>query len=288
MVGDESWSKARYGLQHNMWPDHLLGNEASLSSSPHESGYSSPNTSNTTDDNTDFDMYAAKHYQHIRKRFLVPETAKPLYHTVTKQVLRPGEELPDSDDERDESWVHQKQRDLINDFTDVTLEEKEFINEWNPFIVEQQLTNAKFLPDAIKRYVEAKKDWIAEKVSRREEFMKLMETFILRGELDEQCVRVFVGKIRAAQNAKAVRDQEDVEMKDAEPEKPVSKKRGLLICICGIHTRPPLRVVCTGSVSPFQSFPRSMLMKSTAMSSTVLLQRVRDEVRTTTRRMEVR
>ncbi len=136
MKGDESWSKARQGPQHNTWPEHLQREiDSSMSSSPHGSRYSSPNTSNGPDDFLDFEKPQTFHIPaRPKKKFIVPETYKPLYDPLTKQRLRPGDEVPDSDEEKDEFWLDHKQKALINDFTDVNDVEKDYINRWNPFI----------------------------------------------------------------------------------------------------------------------------------------------------------
>jgi VEFS-Box of polycomb protein len=246
--GDESWTKGRHGPLHHTWPDHLLDrHDSSLSSSPHESRHSSPNTSNDTDDLMDFeDSIKSKLQLRPRKVYYVPKTAKPLYDTITKRILRPGEELPNSDDEKEEGWLRQKSRDLINDFTDVTLEEKDFINTYNPFIINEQLASPKYLPEALIRFTESHKKWFAEKNCRKQEFVKLMEVFILRGVVEERTLERCVDILRAAERAYKGKD---IDMDDAAPPKP----RALMDCICGEHAQLPDRVICRGAVSSSDS-----------------------------------
>jgi hypothetical protein len=244
--GDESWAKGRHGPLHNTWPEHLIDrHDSSLSSSPHESRHSSPNTSNDTDDLMEFESAEVKLPVRPRKVYYVPKTAKPLYDTITKRILQPGEELPNSDDEKEEGWLRQKSRDLINDFTDVTFEEKDFINTYNPFIINEQLTSPKYLPEAIIRFAESHKTWFAERQSRKKEFVKLMEVFILRGVVEEKTLERCIDFLRVAERANKGKD---TDMDDATP----PKARALMDCICGEHTQPPNRVICRGSVS----FPR--------------------------------
>jgi hypothetical protein len=248
LSGDESWARGRQGPLHNTWPDHLTdrAHDSSLSSSPHESRHSSPNTSNDTDDLMEFDAPEIKIPVKPRKVYYVPKTAKPLYDTITKRILQPGEELPNSDDEKEEGWLHQKSRDLINDFTDVTLEEKDFINTYNPFIINEQLTSPKYLPEALVRFAEVHKTWFTERQSRKREFMKLMEVFIIRGVVEQKCLDKCVDILRAAERSMKGKD---VDMNEATPR----RARGLGDCICGEHTKPPNRVVCRGPVSFFFS-----------------------------------
>jgi VEFS-Box of polycomb protein len=276
--GDETWAKGRHGPLHNTWPDHLLdrAHDSSLSSSPHESRHSSPNTSNDTDDLMEFEASELmKLPVRPRKVFYVPKTAKPLYDTITKRILQPGEELPNSDDEKEEGWLRQKSRDLINDFTDVTLEEKDFINTYNPFIINEHLTSPKYLPEALIRFADSHKTWFTEKRSRKKEFVKLMEVFILRGVVEEKTLERCVDILRAAARANKGKD---IDMNDAAPAKP----RALMDCICGEHTQPPNRVICRGAVSFRASFLLHFANVLLALPRTILPSYVRGRgIRTT-------
>ncbi|PMD38782.1 hypothetical protein L207DRAFT_567143 [Hyaloscypha variabilis F] len=244
--GDESWAKGRHGPLHNTWPEHLLDrHDSSLSSSPHDSRHSSPNTSNDTDDLMEFDVPEEK--LPPRKQYIVPRTAKPLYDTITKRILKPGEVLPDSDDEKEEGWLRQKSRDLINDFTDVTFEEKDFINTYNPFIINEHLTSPRYLPEALIRFTESHKKWFIEKNSRKKEFIKLMEVFILRGVVEDKTLERCIDILRAAERANKGKD---IDMNDAAP----PKLRALMDCICGEHTQAPNRVICRGARCPGRFF----------------------------------
>lgn len=248
--GDQSWVRVREGPHHNHWPEHLNdpSHESSSSSSPQDSRHSSPNTPNDTDELIDAELCPPKK-RIPRKIFYVPKTSKALFDTVSKRVLEPGEEIPDSDDEKDETWLHQKHRDIINDFTDLTDEEKEYITRWNPFIVEEHLTSEKYLPDSCLRFTQANATWIVGKTSRKVEFGKQMETFIMRGVVEQHCLDKCTDILKAAERRKEA-SKDDFDMKSAE-DRPVSpaKARGLLDCSCCEHTQPPDQVVCRGRVS---------------------------------------
>ena len=243
--GDESWVKSREGPQHNLWPEHLQDRfHESSSSSSHVSRQSSPNTSNATDDMMEYENFCSKLPSRPRKKFFVPKTTKPLYDTITKQILVPGMEIPNSDDEKDEQWLHQKHRDIIMDYGDVTDDEKDYIVQWNPFIMTEQLTNEIHLGDAILRFVEENKVWFAQKLSRKKEFGKTMETFLMRGAVDGKCLDRCISILKEAEK------NGSKEKVVAEAERPVSpaKQRGGLDCDCGGHTQPPDRVICRGEV----------------------------------------
>lgn len=252
--GDQSWLKAREGPQHNHWPEHLNDHfhESSLSSSSHDSRHSSPNTPNDTDDLVDLvdaEILPARKPA-PRKIFYVPKTSKPLFDTVSKKMLEPGEEIPESDDEKDESWLHQKHRDIINDFTDLTDEEKEYITRWNPYIVDTHLTSEISLVDTCKRFARANAAWMVERRSRVVEFGKQMETFIMRGVLEQACLDKCVDILKAAERRKKIAGKDAMQIEHA-ADKPLSlsKLRGFFDCICCEQVQPPDQIICRGLVS---------------------------------------
>lgn len=261
--GDDSWTQARSGILHNR--THLdsrsRGTESSLSPSPYGSRHSSPNTSTNTDDLIDPEKDEVEDLLPIRqkKAFYVPRIRKPVYDPITKQLLRTGDEIRNTADETDEAWIHQRQRDGLNDFTDedVLPEEKEFIHQWNSFIMNQRLTSNKFHADVIVRFVETNKAWIVEKMPRRCEFMKQAENFLLKGVLDERRLRHCLGIIEAEGKAMAARRKanrrQDVDLDRMDNEKSLKTlpTRPLQTCICG-ERQPVDRVTCRGAVSHFQ------------------------------------
>jgi hypothetical protein len=267
--GDDSWIKSRLGPQHNAVPEHMLdgAQESSLSSSSRGSRFSSPNTSNDTDDMFDgTDNFKKPFALRMRseKRLYVPKTSKPLYDTITKRILEPGEEYPNSDEEKEESWLMLKLRDAVNDYTDLTDEEKNYINRWNPFVMGEQLTSDKYLGDTLYRFVMTNKDWLVRKQSRLSEFARHSQTLKARGAVTGHqratCFRV----LRVARHERQSMLEEEAEMngedleiaeKDddtSDPEevdssKPKSPKfRGPLTCICLEHTLHSDRVICRG------------------------------------------
>lgn len=248
LTGNDSWVKARHGALHDSWAehsDHL--HDSSSSGSPHNSRHSSPNTSNDTDEVLEVEVPAPKKSlpTRTRKTVYVPQTSKPLYDTVTKRLLQPGEEIPSSDDEKDEGWLHQKYRDIVLDYKDVTAEEKDYINQWNPSIVAAHLTSESHLPNAVVRFVEDNKIWFAQRRSRKVEFGKHMEMFLMRGVIDQNCIHKCIEILKRGEKlAAATGKLEEI----PSPPSP-SKQRGVLDCICSVPTEPPDRVICSGKVS---------------------------------------
>ncbi|PQE05121.1 Zinc finger domain-containing PHD-finger protein [Rutstroemia sp. NJR-2017a BBW] len=257
--GDQKWLKSRQGPQHEEWPEHLKYrcNEPSLSPSLESSRQSSP-------DEVDAFRSAERVPQlsnlpvRRRKRFYVPNTKTPLYDLITKRVLTAGEELPDSDDEKDEHWLFQKQRDLVNDFTDVTDDEKDYIIRWNDYILPLRLTADTHLPAALVRFVESNRIWFAERHSRKRELLKYIEGNVMLGSINEERHDAFLSAcIQHLQKgeeeyAKVEREQEEARQnKDPSPP-PLLKSqgsRGFGLCVCGDLVPPIESILCHDFVS---------------------------------------
>ncbi|KAG9236143.1 hypothetical protein BJ875DRAFT_457298 [Amylocarpus encephaloides] len=116
----------------------------------------------------------------------IPHTSKPLFHTITKQRLYPGDDLPDTDDETEEHWLSHKHQDIVGDYTDLNEFEKEYIKKWNVFITREQHTVPNFLAQAMRRFVDANDTWISEKRFRQREWTKHCTYLIMRRVMTEQ------------------------------------------------------------------------------------------------------
>ncbi|EHL00613.1 putative Polycomb protein suz12-A [Glarea lozoyensis 74030] len=158
-----------------------------------------------------------------RKAVKVPKTRKPLFHTITKKALRPGDDLSSSDEEKDEAWLEHKHRDIIYDFSDIGFEEKEYINRWNPFITQKQYSTRTYLPQAIAEFMEKHKTWLVEKDSRKAEFVKQCETFILRGDITEGHLDELLARLKVEKNRLATKM--DIDIDDELPPKPRAAAR---------------------------------------------------------------
>ncbi|KFZ02216.1 hypothetical protein V501_09622 [Pseudogymnoascus sp. VKM F-4519 (FW-2642)] len=119
-------------------------------------------------------------------KLVVPKTAKPLYDIATKRVLKPGEPLPPSTVSQD--WRIRKQAELINNISDMTPAEKEFINRWDPFIFGQKLTSKIFMPTILKEFINVNREWLDEEQCRKKELLKHLATLKMSGRIEEECL----------------------------------------------------------------------------------------------------
>ncbi|RAL66498.1 hypothetical protein DID88_006188 [Monilinia fructigena] len=207
LSGDSCWAEVREGPQNNQWPDSRshFGIEISPSSSPspQSSRHSSPDI-----ENGDIQMQECETSVPVpayirrlaelpvksKKRYYLPDMKNPqyprsayapdiedrvLYDLITKRVLKPGEELPDSDDEKDETWLLHKRKWIINDYTDLTYDEKEYLIKWEEFIMAERFTtNMSHLQNTIMRFVARNRVWFAEKKARKKEWSFALEIFV--------------------------------------------------------------------------------------------------------------
>jgi hypothetical protein len=157
-----------------------------------------------------------------------------------------------------------KHRDAVNDYSDLTDEEKNYINRWNPFIMGEQLTSDRYLGDTLYRFVMTNRDWLVRKQSRLSEFARHCQMLKARGTVTAQQRATCFRALRLARHERQSMLEEEAEMNGKDPEvaendddtnddeevdssKPKSPKfRGPMTCICLEHPVPSNRVICRG------------------------------------------
>ncbi|KIE01126.1 Zinc finger domain-containing protein, PHD-finger, partial [Metarhizium majus ARSEF 297] len=117
-------------------------------------------------------------------KVLVPNIPQPLFHPISKAKLKPGQEVPQNTP--DITWLIQKHRESIADFSDVTAAEKEYIWEWDGYILRQNITSAAYFPRAWLNFVEEKAGWLARAQHRMLEFGKHSSVLLARDVLDDE------------------------------------------------------------------------------------------------------
>ena len=141
----------------------------------------------------------------IISQLRVPETNEPLYHPVSKAILLPGDPVPVVGSEI--AWLLQKHRQSIDEFEDIAASEREFIQEWDEYILQQDLTSSGYLPRTWVAFVQVKADWLAAAPRRVIELGKHMCAYLLRNlltaEAIKECISIIDGaRKRAASSGK--------------------------------------------------------------------------------------
>ncbi len=117
-----------------------------------------------------------------RKKHVVPPTPAGIafFRTTAKRRLIEGESVSESDDDVDEAWLYHKHDEIIDDFTDITLAEKEFVKRYDEQMLRERLNGNEYLPDALIRFCRANRGWLKRPVMKTE-FCKLVAKLRLQG-----------------------------------------------------------------------------------------------------------
>ncbi|KAJ3484535.1 hypothetical protein NLG97_g7025 [Lecanicillium saksenae] len=193
--------------------------------------------------------------QRPKKEVIIPKISQPLYHPISKAVLKPGDPVPNP--EHDATWLIQKHRESIADFSDVTPSEKEFIWEWDGYILKQNLTSSAYLPRAWLGFVQQKAAWLVAKDERMREFGKHASVLIAREVLTDDVMKQALDHINQARSlrtmdvANAILPAETGQA--ATTSKATDVRRSSNGCtICQLPVRGPRLLVCANKVCVFQ------------------------------------
>ena len=139
----------------------------------------------------------------------------------------------------DDAWLLRKHRDSLGDFTDVDPTEKEYMKEWDSFILLKHISSPQYLPRAFLGFVKEKAPWIVAKRSRSEEFSKHTSLLLGRRVIGEAEI------VEATQRINEARTQKPEEA--VEPPKPAP--RGASGCVaCGQPVPVSTMLVCSNKV----------------------------------------
>lgn len=185
------------------------------------------------------------------KQVLVPKTSRPLFHPISKAVLKPGEPVPKL--EPDPSWLISKHRENIGDFMDVTPSEKEFMFEWDGYILKQNITSSAYLPRAWYNFVQQKAAWLVAKDERMHEFGKHASVLVARNVLTDDALKRALDQISQARSlrtmdvANAILPAETEQA--ASPSKATKVGKSSNGCtVCQLPVRGPRLLVCANKV----------------------------------------
>lgn len=90
--------------------------------------------------------------QHSPKKRKVPDVPRVrFYHTSSKQVIEPGEEVAESDDYVDDSWLMQNQTHALEELG-ITGAAQEFTNAFNEYLAREQSDSSVLTREALVRF----------------------------------------------------------------------------------------------------------------------------------------
>ncbi|KAK4214024.1 hypothetical protein QBC37DRAFT_161603 [Rhypophila decipiens] len=119
-----------------------------------------------------------------RKRITVPKIKQPLFDPLSKVPLVPGTEVRQAP--VDEQWLILKHKHTLQDFTDLDESEKEFMAEWDAFILKKHISSEAYLPRELVAFTKKRAHWIISSKARIQEFVKHTTHLLGRRAIDEE------------------------------------------------------------------------------------------------------
>lgn len=189
-------------------------------------------------------------------RALVPDIPQPLFHPISKARLAPGQEVPET--KPDDAWLIQKHQESIGDFSDVTVAEKEYIWQWDAYILRKNLTSVAYFPREWLGFVKEKAEWLVSEERRMLEFGKHSSVLLARDVLDDKTVKkafFYIEDARAEMKRlgegqlRAPGDPETAEVMPKQSPKSSQIRKSASGCIvCRLPVLGPTMLVCSNTV----------------------------------------
>lgn len=172
---------------------------------------------------------------------LIPQTSQDLFDRLSKCRLKSGSRVDEP--QIDNSWLLQKHRDIIKDYSDVHSDEKEYAAEWDAFASREKATMAPHLQDVYLDFVREKVHWMASTQNRMNEAMKHLAYLKARDALSEETV---FKALEIARDARSVARQETTEPKSPRTSPKIKSRSGCNVC--GLSISGPNILICSNLV----------------------------------------
>ncbi|CAJ2511686.1 Uu.00g073110.m01.CDS01 [Anthostomella pinea] len=170
----------------------------------------------------------------------IPIIKQPIYDRLSKSLLEPGSlvDPPKVDD----TWLVQKHRDIIRDYSDVHQDEKEYISKWDAFVNKECVTSEPHLQEVYIRFVQTKASWLVASQSRMTEWSKHLGYLKTRSALTEPTILEALAIVR---RARSERRPDQPEAPKASPPRAGYRKSVSGCAVCGQPVRGPSTLICS-------------------------------------------
>ncbi|KJZ78851.1 hypothetical protein HIM_01624 [Hirsutella minnesotensis 3608] len=208
---------------------------------------------------------------------VVPDIPQSLFHPISKARLVPGQPVPETP--TDDTWLIQKHRECIGDFSDVTAAEKEYIWEWDAYILRKSITSAAYFPREWLGFVKVKAEWLVSEERRILEFGKHCSVLLARDVLDDQILKEafeFIDDARVRVQSMA-KDQADTPSKSEatnvaarlSPRSSQIRKSASGCAVCQLPVLGPQLLICSNVVRLARSmaYPLADSLPSPALAA---------------------
>ncbi|KAL0940667.1 uncharacterized protein CTRU02_203430 [Colletotrichum truncatum] len=179
-------------------------------------------------------------------KLLIPDIKQTLYDPITRATLEPGTEYkkPAPSDQ----WLIQWHRDALADFSDVPPDEREYMQEWDKFMLTKRISSSIYFPRAWLNFVRLKADWLLSSQSRMIEFGKHFTYLLARSSLDHSTVEEALEYIAACRAKLGVRNGDHAPPAPKEsPQGPHLRKSAAGCQVCGLAVLGPRLLLCANS-----------------------------------------
>ncbi|KAI0385630.1 hypothetical protein F5Y04DRAFT_189117 [Hypomontagnella monticulosa] len=184
-------------------------------------------------------------------RQVVPNNKQPMFDRLSKALLPPGTIVDPP--EIDDTWLVQKHRDIIRDYSDVHQDEKEYISEWDAYVNREAVTSEPHLQTVYLKFIEEKAAWLAASQSRMTEFSKHLSYLKARNALTEHTLSKAFSIMRQARSQRRPDQPEAVKPPSPRTE---YRKSASGCAVCGQPIRGPSTLICANTVSIPNQDPR--------------------------------
>ncbi|EGZ23744.1 hypothetical protein PHYSODRAFT_324933 [Phytophthora sojae] len=94
------------------------------------------------------------------QEFYAPLLQRQYFHSRTGAVVLDHEKDYDSDDDVDETWITKQSEKLLDEFEDVSLEEKEFMKKWNRHVKEFKILADFMVASSCRKFARDHGKWL--------------------------------------------------------------------------------------------------------------------------------
>ncbi|KND92526.1 hypothetical protein TOPH_02616 [Tolypocladium ophioglossoides CBS 100239] len=210
-------------------------------------------------------------------KVLVPDAPQRLFHPISKAQLKPGQEVPEI--VPDDTWLIQKHRESIGDFSDVTAAEKEYIWEWDGHILRKKITSVAYFPREWLDFVQQKATWLVAEEHRMLEFGKHSSVLLARDVLDATTTDRAFGyindaraKLKSAPEGPSDESGSLGATDGATKQSPRSsqiRKCANGCAVCQLPVRGPTLLVCSNKTCSRRSYHAACIKKDAIMPVTL-------------------
>ncbi|TDZ25084.1 hypothetical protein Cob_v001893 [Colletotrichum orbiculare MAFF 240422] len=183
-----------------------------------------------------------------KTKLIIPEIKSTVYDPISRATLEPGTEYKKP--EPNDQWLIQWHRDALADFSDVPIDEREYMQEWDQFMLTKRISSDIYFPRAWLDFVKLNVDWLLSSKSRMVEFGKHFTYLLARSSLDHDTVQEALEYIAACRTKLAIRNGNNSNpppaMKES-PRGPHVRKSASGCQVCGMTVLGPRLLLCANT-----------------------------------------